>query len=278
MFILHPPFRLMGDEEWERLERFRDLNPHLQEEEGAYRCSELWNLVHSTHYSSPCCGLVSNEHDEAELSECFLDRVETRMDRATGLTVLVSHPHCPHQGQGDCEETHEVDRAFLARRGLWYKVSSESWYPGDTRLLVIARMDVLGRTELPHSEDGPESLCSVPHPDHIDWESIYHEAQAEDAESMRLALDYATRRDRDGDHKRAVELFLEAIKDYRSAGMHHEAQLLLLDTKMLMLRRQVDPDPEWDYRYFATEQDRAAIFATERELASVLTTKLGFAA
>ena len=221
-----------------------------------------------------CCVLVQ---DEPEPSTCLLDCVETRMDRATGLTVLVSHPRCAHTGQGDCREAHEADQDFLERRGLWYQVSSGSWHPGRTSLLVVARVDVLDRTELP-SGDGSNPPYSTPYPVYVEWETIYRTAQAEDAEFMRETLDDAVCFDREGSHKSAVEGFLECVKLYRSAGLHHEAQLLLLDTKMLMFRRQVDPDPEWDYRYFATEQDRAAIFATERELASVLTTKAGFAA
>ena len=263
---IESPVPAHGSRRARALRKVPGLNPHLLEGRGSYQCAGLWNLLYPAHFpTDACCRLLETEIKEAGLSACFLDRIETWLDKDTGTTVLVSHTHCRHSEQGGCQEAHETEQMFLSRRGLWYSVSSGSWHPGDLRLLVIARMDVLDRTRLPYDQDYPAPPDLIVNGKSLNclirkqWKRLHQETRALDGMALGSLTRDATRAGQSGDYDEAIELYLNAAKGLRVAGQHAGAQALLNHVNNIISGHGITACRDWDRRYFDNDDDRTYI-------------------
>ena len=218
------------------LAEFRELNPFLAPQEGSNRCGNLWNLLTPRHRrDEECC--VPWEW-LTDVASCFVDNPEPWKHTVSGLSVLVTHSYCGHRetageyldyrrrpertNKYDHHCGHQKGHKFLRDRGLWYKVSSGSWYPGNTRLLVIAREDLLDEIKMPF--DRGWSACDQPNTirpsiafgrenypyeeDYIDWEMRMVEKLAAEDLARSRAVAEGRQREMEGDDLNAFRFYL----------------------------------------------------------------------
>ena len=210
------------------LDEFRELNPYLAEGNGRRMCRSFWDLLTTRHrQSSDCC-----DHDGSglDLDSCFLAHPEHWKDTDTGLRVVVAHSLCGH---GD--EDHGPVRDFFASRGLGYLVSTGSWHSEKTRLVVIARVDVLEGIRFPPEED---SLVEPVHPGpvDVDWEMREVVRLAEEGLVRDRSARLAEEQEGDGNYQGALGIYCRVAYADRTGGFHRLAREQLERAKRVLAR------------------------------------------
>ena len=229
------------------LDEFRQLNPYLAEGRGRRICRSFWDLLTSSHRESAgCC-----DHDGSglDLESCFLDHLEKWRDSHTGLPVMVAHPRCGH---GEEDGDREPFRDYFASRGLGYLVSTGSWHGENSRLVVIARVDVLEGIRLPSDGDSlvePVDLGPVD----VDWEMREVVRLAEEGLIRDRSARLAQENEDEGDYLEALMLYCRVAYADRTGGFHRLAREQLERAKGLLAAR---PDLDTNSLLFRNSRDR----------------------
>ena len=274
----------LADSRPEFLDEFRKLNPYLAPQEGSNRCGNLWDLLTPRHRFDPDC--CSPEEEDTDAGLCFTDHSEPWKHTVTGLSVLVAHPYCNHREdieeylehrrhQGPTEEyphhrQHRKAHKFLMARGLWYQVSSGSWYSERATLVVIARYDLLDEIELPFdrsksADDEPETIWpsiafgrdsgkEPPEDSYVDWEMRMVEKLAAEDLARSREVQKARQKEMEGDDLNAFRFYLDNALVDRSGGFDELAHRELGEA-----RRILSENPSFaleNFLYFHSEQDR----------------------
>ena len=278
------------------LDEFRELNPFLAPQKGSNRCGNLWNLLTPRHRLDPdCCNPVE---DSTDAGICFTDHLEPWKHKVTGLSVLVAHPYCGHQEdigeyldhreqrrhRRDEEQSseyrhhreHRKAHKFLRARGLWYKVSSTSWYSHRTTLLVIARSDLLDEIDLPfdYSEDAYDEPNTIwpsiafgrdndERDDDIDWEMRMVEKLAAEDLARSRAVQKARQKEMEGDDLNAFRFYLDNALVDRSGGFDE-----LAHRELGGARRILSENPSFaleNFLYFHNELDRDYVLSAAED-------------
>ena len=232
------------------LDEFRELNPDLIEGQGRYRCRGLWDLLTARHREDPeCC---QRGAEGRNLRQCFTDHAEPWKDGLTGLPVIVAHPYCQHRSQ---EHNHDLQQKFFEERGLEYLVSTGSWYSEGTRLVVIARADVIDRITLPRDEDRQDDVV-CPLPTRIDWEMREALKVAEEGVLRNRNAMLAPEAEEVGDYLTALRFYCDTAYTDRTGGFHKLAREQLDYAKRIITAH---PDLDKTHLYFKNNRDRSYI-------------------
>ena len=229
------------------LEEFFRLNPQLIEGQGRHRCQDLWDLLTPRHREDPeCC---FRGVDSPDMHSCFTDHPEQWKDGPTGLPVVVAHPYCQHRIQ---DHDHNRHQRFFTERGLEYLVSTGSWYSDRTRLVVIARADVIERIRLPE-DNACEDHVACPLPTHVDWEMREALKLAEEGVLRNRNAQLAPEAAANGDYLAALRFYCDTAYIDRTGGFHKLAREQLDHAKRIITAY---PDLDKTHLYFKNNKDR----------------------
>lgn len=239
------------------LEEFLSLNPQLIEGQGRHRCQDLWDLLTPRHREDPeCCFRGAGSPD---MHSCFTDHAEQWKDGPTGLPVVVAHPYCQHK-----DHDHNLHQRFFAERGLEYLVSTGSWYSDRTRLVVIARADVIERITLPHDNTCQDHV-SCPLPTHVDWEMREALKLAEEGVLRNRKAQLAPEAEAEGDYLTALRFYCDTAYIDRTGGFHKLAREQLDHAKQIITTY---PELDKTHLYFKNNKDRDYICGPVQTLLS----------
>ena len=241
------------------LAQFQRMNPDLMEGRGTNRCESLWDLLTSRHREDDKCCFRARE--APDLHSCFRDHSELWRDKVTGLPVVVAHPYCPHRRSDDHHGPH---REYLAERGLSYLVSTGSWYSDRTRLVVIARVDVLDRIELPEDENASDVLYR-PYFDHVDWEMREALKLAEEGVVRNRLARLAPEAEEEGDLLTALRFYCDTAYVDRTGGFHKLAREQLDHAKRVLTAH---PGLDRYFLGFKNDKDRDYVLGPVQPLLS----------
>ena len=195
------------------------------------------------------------------MHSCFTDHPEQWKDAGTGLPVIVAHPYCQHRNE---DHRHIQHQKFFEERGLQYLVSTGSWYSGKTRLVVIARADVINQIALPYDEDCQDDVVNPPSID-IDWEMREALKLAEEGVFRNRNAQLAPEAEAKGEYLTALRFYCDTAYIDRTGGFHKLAREELGHAKRIITAY---PELDKTHLYFKNKRDRDYICGPVQALLS----------
>ena len=246
---------------------FANMNPHLGEDPSQYHCRQLSHLLTARHrHGLPGCFPDSAQAWE---SPCFLSNSEVWRDYITGLPVMVLHLHCKHHGGN---YIHEQSLQDLAERGLWYATSNASWLFEKSRLMVVARADVIDRISIPHIPAIPDAFGFIneiafpdtPGPD-INWKMCETARLAEEVSVRNQKAGLASEKEFQGDYQGALDRYCETAYIDRTGGFHQAARAQLVRAKSVI---EAHPELDRGNLRFENTRDQEFVFYNAKGMVS----------
>ena len=236
------------------LEVFRKVNPHLMEDKSYRHCVRFHHLLSVKHRTMPdCCYHNVMRGQNVPLAE-FYDLEQWR-DVMTGLPVTLVHvpPSRPRYRPAD----HELE--MLESAALWNLLSDGSWRRDGGRLLMVARLDVLGRSFLPLSSylaDVPSLIADQLAPPDLDVDMVEAMHLATERVKRNRMAEQAEASAKNGDYQTALYQHCVVAFADRSGNFHRQARVQIQKAGDLVAAH---PDLDLSACRFRNEQDREIV-------------------